>query len=98
MGFAVEDINKRLKQRDKVSLYQVKAFKDGAQQFVISILKKLFENSALASVALCSASVLDPSVMCELSKEKVTRTLETSSKPPDSSSYNSTQSMRSGYG
>ena len=70
MGFAVEDI-KRLKQQDKVSLSQLKAFKEGAQQFVISILKNLFEKSALASVVICSASVFDPSGMCELSKEKL---------------------------
>ena len=57
MGFAVEDIIKRLKQLDKVSLSQLKAFKEGAQQFVISILEKLFEKSALASVVLRSASV-----------------------------------------
>ena len=70
MGFAVEDI-KRLKQQDKVSLSQLKAFKEGAQQFVISMLEKLFEKSALASVVLRSASVFGPSVMCELSKEKL---------------------------
>ena len=71
MGFAVEDIIKRLKQQDKVSLSQLKAFKEGAQQFVISMLEKLFEKSALASVVLRSASVFDPFVMCELSKEKL---------------------------
>ena len=71
MGLAVEDIIKRLKQQEKVSLSQLKAFKKGAQQFVISMLEKLFEKSALASVVLRSASVFDPSVMCELSKEKL---------------------------
>ena len=71
MGFAVEDIIRRLKQQDKVSLSQLKAFKEGAQQFVISMLEKLFEKSALVSVVLRSASVFDPFVMCELSKEKL---------------------------
>ena len=71
MGFAVEDIIKRLEQQDKVSLSQLKAFKEGAQQFVISMLDKLFEKSALASIVLCSTSMFDPSVMCELSKEKL---------------------------
>ena len=71
MGFAVEDIIKRLKQQDKVSLSQLKVFKEGAHQFAISMLGKLFEKSALASAVLCSASVFDPSVMCELSKEKL---------------------------
>ena len=50
MGFDVEDIISRLKQQDKVSLSQLKAFKEGEQQFVISMLEKLFEKSALASV------------------------------------------------
>ena len=49
----------------------MKAFKKGAQQFVISMLEKLFEKSALVSVVLRSASMFDPSVMWELSKEKL---------------------------
>ena len=72
IGFAVEDIIKRLKQQDKVSLSQLKAFKERAQQFVISMLERLFEKSALATVVLCSARLFDPSIMCELSKHKNT--------------------------
>ena len=96
MGFAVEDIIKRLKQQDKVSLSQLKAFKEGAQQFAISMLEKLFKKSVLASVVLRSASVFDSSVMCELSKEKLQECWKHLLKP-DLSRYHSTQSMRSGY-
>ena len=71
MGFAVVDIIKRLKQQDKVSLSQLKAFKEGAQQFVISVLERLFEKNILASVILRSASVFNSSVMCELWKKKL---------------------------
>ena len=49
----------------------MKAFKEGAQQFVISMLEELFKKSALASFVLHSASMFDPSVMCELLKEKL---------------------------
>ena len=70
MGFAVEDVIKTLKLQDKVSVSQVKSFKEEARQFVISMLEKLFQRSSLGSVVLRSASVFNPAVMCELSKEK----------------------------
>ena len=93
MGFAVEDIIKRLKQQDKVSLSQLKAFKEGVQQLVISVLEKF--------IGFC-CPLFRKRVRSfrhvRIIERKVTRTLETSPKAPDSSRYHSSQSMRSGYG
>ena len=97
MGFAVEDIIKKLKQQDKVSLSQLKAFKEGAQQFEVSMLET-FEKSALASVVFRSSRVFDPSVMCELSKEKLQELWKHLLKHLIHLGIISTQSMRSGCG
>ena len=58
MGFSVEDTINKLKQKDLVTI-------------TISMLSKLFEKNALGSTVLRSASIFDPTLMCDLPKEKL---------------------------
>ena len=71
MGFSVEDTINKLKQKELVTITEINTFKEGAQQFIISMLAKLFEISALGSTVLRSASMFDPTLICDLNKEKL---------------------------
>ena len=71
LGFAVEHTIKSLKRLDAVSNLQVNEFKKSAQIFIISMLTKLFERSPMTSILLKSASIFDPMILHDLSKEKI---------------------------
>ena len=71
LGFAVEHTIKSLKRLDAVSNLQVNEFKKSAQIFIVSMLTKLFERSPMTSILLTSASIFDPMVLHDFSKEKV---------------------------
>ena len=53
MGFSAKDIVNKLKQKDLVTITETNAFKEVAQWFIISMLAKLFEKSALGSTLVC---------------------------------------------
>ena len=69
IGFSVEDTINKLKQKDLVTITEFNAFKEGAQRLIIPMLAKLFEKSALGSTVLRSASIFDPTLMCDLPKK-----------------------------
>ena len=71
MGFSVEDTSNKLKQKNLVTITEINAFKEGAQWFIISMLAKLFEKGPLVSTVLRSASIFDPTLMCDLPKAKL---------------------------
>ena len=71
MGFSVEDTINKLKQKDLVTIIEIIAFKERGQRFIISMLAKLFGKRALSSTVLRSASIFDPTLMCDLPKEKL---------------------------
>lgn len=60
-----------LKRKDVVTNKEIQNFKDGAWTFLIEMLSKLFERSFLGSVFLKSASIFDPEIINEQSKEKL---------------------------
>ena len=93
VGFPVEDTINKLKQKDLVTITEINAFKKGAQRFIISMLAKLFEKSALDSTVLRSASIFDPTLMCDLPKEKFARKMETISEAPHCFGYSSAEPM-----
>ena len=57
--------------KDLVTITKINAFQEGAQRFIIPMLAKLFEKSALGSTVLRSASLFDPTLMFDLPKEKL---------------------------
>ena len=71
MGFSVEDAINKLKQKDFVTITGNNAFKEGTQQFITSVLTKLFGKSALGTIVQMSASFFNPALMCDLPKEKL---------------------------
>ena len=71
MGFSVEDTINNMKQKELVTITEINTSKKGASQFIISMLAKLFEISALGSTVLRSASIFDPTLICDLNKEKL---------------------------
>ena len=71
MGFSVEDAINKLKQKDFVTITGNNAFKEGTQQFITSVLTKLFGKSALGTIVHMSASFFNPALMCDLPKEKL---------------------------
>ena len=54
-----------------MSNLQVNEFKKSAQMFIISMLAKLFDGSPMTSILLKSASIFDPLILHDLSKEKI---------------------------
>ena len=57
LGFAVESVIEHLIKCDVVRISQSKIFRKGALEFIISILIKLFQRSALGSALLRGASI-----------------------------------------
>ena len=70
-GFAVEHTIKSFKRLDALSNLQVNEFKKSTQIFIISMLTKLFKRSLMTSILLKSASIFDPMILHDLSKEKI---------------------------
>ena len=70
-GFAVEHTIKSLKRLDALNNLQVNEFKKSTQIFIISMLTKLFKRSPMTSILLKSASIFDPMILHDLSKEKI---------------------------
>lgn len=71
VGFAVEDEINNLKKKDLVTANQVKMFMIGVKAFLCAMVDKLFERSPLGSVVLHSASMFDPNILLNSSKEKL---------------------------
>ena len=71
IGFAVDCKVKKLKQKDVVSLTDIKVFKKVAQKFLVAMMEKLREKTPLASSLLQSAIVFDPQNLLQMSKGKV---------------------------
>ena len=71
MGFSVEDTINNMKQKELVTITEINTSKKGASQFIISMLAKLFEISALGSAVPKSASIFNPTLVCDLNKDKL---------------------------
>ena len=69
--FAVDQAIQKEKKSDTVNLSMIKEFKKGCQRYIIATLLKLFEKSPLGLNILRSASVLDPSKMISMPRDKL---------------------------
>ena len=70
LGLAVDQAIQKENKYDTVSLSMIKEFKKGCQRYIIATLLKLFERSLPANIRP-SASVLDPSTMISLPRDKL---------------------------
>ena len=71
LGFAVDQTIQKENKSDAVSLSIIKEFKKGCQRYIIATLLKLFERSPIGSNILRSTSVLDPSEMISMPRDKL---------------------------
>ena len=69
--FAVDCEVKKLKQKDVVSLTDIKVFKKAAQKILATMAEKLLERTLLAPSLLQCASVFGPQNLLQMSKEKI---------------------------
>ena len=70
-GFAVYDAVEKLKRKDVVSTTQIKNFMKDIRKFIIAILEKIFEKSILGSSLVRAATIFNPDLLLELSKQKL---------------------------
>ena len=76
IGFAAEDILRKLLTSDFITTLHVKNFRLGAQKFIIKILSKLFQRSPLGSAVVRHSFIFNPSVMVGLPKKSAQNQLK----------------------
>ena len=67
LGFATENSLSQLKKSDQVEGGKIKSFIGECRQFLITLLKKIFERSPLGSAFIRAVRILDPITMASYS-------------------------------
>ena len=70
-GFAVLDAVEKLKRKDVISIFQIKSFKKISEKKIIAMLDMIFEKGILGSSLVGAATINNPDLLLELSKQKL---------------------------
>ena len=70
-GFAVLDAVENLKRKDVVGTSQINNLMKDIRKFIIAMLEKIFEKSVLGSSLVRAATMFNPELLLELSKQKL---------------------------
>ena len=70
-GFAVLDAVEKLKRKDVVSSFQIKSFMKDIRKKIIAMLDMIFEKGILGSSLVGAATIYNPDLLPELSKQKL---------------------------
>ena len=63
LGFAAECKVKDFLRKDSVQINDVKEIKNDAAQFIMALMKKIFEKCPLGAVVIWNTDVFDPNYM-----------------------------------
>ena len=70
-GFAVLDAVENLKRKDVVGTSQINNLMKDIRKFIIAMLEKIFEKSVSGSSLVRAATMFNPELLLELSKQKL---------------------------
>ena len=65
------DAVEKLKRKDVISIFQIKSFKKISEKKIIAMLDMIFEKSILGSSLVRAATINNPDLLLELSKQKL---------------------------
>ena len=65
------DAVEKLKRKDVISIFQIKSFKKISEKKIIAMLDMIFEKGILGSSLVGAATINNPDLLLELSKQKL---------------------------